>query len=269
MRSEHNLPGYVLEDDIPTGDEFQEDVVNEVAGDIVTDLQGAIRENTFQYKVFALLSDRQWHCRICEGKNVGSSQYAGGGGIQGLQGATNKREGLEIEKERRDCERCGKKTTQDRWTGRTKKAGAATNIPPKLVTKILEAYKRQDAIEDREREPHELVVDHRFPLLRWDEKERPHNPEMSVIEIKKKFQLLKKDQSGNHNLLKSRACEHCVKHKERGTPLNINFWYTGGKDWPVEAVRGPEAEAGCHGCGWYDFQAWREALNKHLADTSE
>ena len=92
---------------------------------------------------------------------------------------------------------------------------------------------------------------------------------MSEQEIKRKFQLLKKDEGGNHNLLKSRACERCIAHKKRGTPLGIKFWYVGGEDWPLEVERGPEAEPGCHGCGWYDFQAWRDALNKHLAEDGD
>ena len=47
--------------------------------------------------------------------------------------------------------------------------------------------------------------------------------------------------------------------------MGISFWYVGGVDWPVSATHGPEAETGCNGCGWYDFQAWREALNLQLA----
>ncbi|NES89595.1 MAG: restriction endonuclease, partial [Okeania sp. SIO2B9] len=38
-----------------------------------------------------------------------------------------------------------------------------------------------------------------------------HNLNMSETEIKQKFQLLKKDSAGNHNLLKSRSCEFCIK----------------------------------------------------------
>ncbi len=55
---------------------------------------------------------------------------------------------------------------------------------------------------------------------------------MSEAEIKQKFQLLKKDGAGNHNLLKSRNCEFCIKTGKRGTPLGIKFWYQGNENWP-------------------------------------
>jgi len=237
------------------------------AGSLFEELQATIREDRSQYKVLKLLSDKQWHCRSCEGKQVASDQYAGGGGIQGLQRGTTKRDGLVIERRRQQCDTCGKSTTWDRWTGETQKANAAANIPPKLVERVLQVYGNRDAIENRRREKHELVIDHRFPMERWGQSEPAHNVSMTEEQIRQKFQLLKKDEGGNHNLLKSRACEHCIADKKRGTPLGIKFWYSGGEEWPVQAERGSDAEQGCLGCGWYDFQAWREALNKHLAGT--
>jgi hypothetical protein len=88
---------------------------------------------------------------------------------------------------------------------------------------------------------------------------------MSEAEIERKFQLLKKDSSGNHNLLKSRACEFCIKNHKRGTPLGIQFYYHGDEKWPsIIQQKGKEAEKGCIGCGWYDFAQWRKALNKRL-----
>jgi len=72
---------------------------------------------------------------------------------------------------------------------------------------------------------------------------------MSEDEINKKFQLLKKDASGNHNLLKSRSCKRCIKTGKRGTPFGIKFWYKGGENWSCADQKGAEA-AGCVGCGW-------------------
>jgi len=246
----------------------QDEVPVEVIGYLPAEPRAVIREDRSQYRVRLLLSDNQWHCRSCEGKTVASDQYAGGGGIQGLQRGNSKRDGLVIERRRHYCETCGKKTTWDRWTGETQTANAAANVPAKLVERILQVYGYRDSIENRRREKHELVIDHRFPMERWGQSEPAHDSAMTDEQIRQKFQLLKKDQAGNHNLLKSRACERCIATKKRGTPLGINFWYVGGEDWPLEAERGPEAEPGCHGCGWYDFQAWREALNKHLAETA-
>ena len=114
-----------------------------------------------------------------------------------------------------------------------------------------------------------LVIDHRFPMERWGKSEAPHLTSMSETEIRKKFQLLKKDASGNHNLLKSRSCERCIKTGKRGTPFGIKFWYQSGEDWPSQHQRGDEAEEGCIGCGWYDFETWRNALNQKLSQVDE
>ncbi|MGB3508513.1 MAG: hypothetical protein WBA93_04595 [Microcoleaceae cyanobacterium] len=51
--------------------------------DLVEKLKATFRKNSTQLKVFHLLSDKKWHYRSCEGKNVASEQYAGGGRIKG------------------------------------------------------------------------------------------------------------------------------------------------------------------------------------------
>ncbi|CBN53912.1 hypothetical protein OSCI_340034 [Kamptonema sp. PCC 6506] len=53
--------------------------------DLASTIKAQLRQDSTQLKVFNLLSDQQWHCRECEGKQIASSQYAGGGGIQELQ----------------------------------------------------------------------------------------------------------------------------------------------------------------------------------------
>ncbi|WP_414549136.1 hypothetical protein [Anabaena sp. CCY 0017] len=93
-----------------------------------------------QLKVFNLLSDQKWHCRGHETKEIGSDQYAGGGGIQGLERGNKQRPGLVIETESRYCEICGKKTKWDRWTGEIKSANSAANIPASLFKRILTVY---------------------------------------------------------------------------------------------------------------------------------
>lgn len=40
-------------------------------------IKAQIKKDSTQYKVFNLLSDQRWHCRDCEGKQIGSGQYAG------------------------------------------------------------------------------------------------------------------------------------------------------------------------------------------------
>ncbi len=238
--------------------------------DLVAEIQTQLQGAKTQLQVFNLLKDQQWHCRECEGKQVASGQYAGGGGIQGLQRGTRKRPGLVIERMPKNCPTCKRKTICDRWTGEIKSANAAANIPIALKKIILEVYSYTDVIEQRKRQSHELIIDHRFPMERWGQNEPPHLVSMSEDEIKKKFQLLKSDSSGNHNLLKSRGCERCIKTGKRGTPLGIRFWYEGGENWPDGVPqKGSEAEQGCVGCGWYDFETWRNALNQKLAESAQ
>ncbi|WP_373530494.1 hypothetical protein [Nostoc sp.] len=69
-----------------------------------------VAEIKAQLKVFNMLSDQKWHCREHEGKAIASGQYAGGGGIQGLERGNKQRAGLVIETESKYCEFCGKKT---------------------------------------------------------------------------------------------------------------------------------------------------------------
>lgn len=234
---------------------------------LAAQIRAQLKKAPTQLKVFELLSDRQWHCREHEGKQVASAQYAGGGGIQGLQRGNRERPGLAIESEDRYCEVCQKKTRHDRWNGKTQATNSPANIPIELQRRILEVNSYTDIIELRERQAHELVIDHRFPMIRWGDSEPPHDPSMSEDEIKKKFQLLKKDRGGNHNLLKSRSCERCIATGKRGTPLGIIFWYKGGENWPEVPEKGKDAEEGCVGCGWYDFETWRNVLNQKIAQS--
>lgn len=231
-------------------------------------IKAQLKQKSSQLKVLNLLSDQQWHCRECEVKQIASAQYAGGGGIQGLRRGTQNRPGLVIETENRYCQTCQATRKGDRWTGEIQSANSAANIPASLVKRILEVSAYTDVIEQRKRAAHELVIDHRFPMERWGQNEPPHLTSMSESEIKTKFQLLKKDASGNHNLLKSRSCERCIKTGKRGEPFGISFWYKGGEDWPSIHQRGAEAEEGCVGCGWYDFETWRNALNQKLAESA-
>jgi hypothetical protein len=56
-----------------------------MSSDLVENLKAKLKEGSSKYKVFELLSDRAWHCRTCKGKKIASAQYAGGGGIPGLE----------------------------------------------------------------------------------------------------------------------------------------------------------------------------------------
>lgn len=225
---------------------------------------------TLQYKVASKLEDKKWHCRNHEFSKIKSGQLAGGGGIQGLERGTRSREGLVLETKNEKCLSCKNISTKwDRWTGRYKKAQTAAGISKKLSLRILKHYKFTDIIENGKRPESELTVDHRFPMIRWGSNEEKNDNNMNVKEIEKKFQLLKKDKSGNHNLLKSRDCEKCFKTGIRGMPFGINFFYEGSKKWKQSIPKkGEESEKGCFGCGWYDFNKWRTALNKKVNSKS-
>lgn len=222
-------------------------------------------KESYKYKTFEVLSDCKWHCRNCDYQGIPSKQLAGGGGIQGLERGTKNRPGLVIKSEYRKCKRCGKTTRFDCWNGKYKNATATSSISNKLMNRILAYYGYIDSIEERKRSSHELVIDHRLPLERRGDIEENNPDNMSDEEIKAKFQLLKKDDSGNHNLLKSRACENCLKTGKRGFPLGIKYYYAGNELWPEDCPQmGEEAKRGCEGCGWYDINEWRASLNEYL-----
>ena len=228
------------------------------------------KKNTLQAKVFKILSDKKWHCRGHEYPHVKSGQLAGGGGIQGLQRGTKGRPGYVIDSKNDYCKKCLKITRWDTWTGEFKKANAPDNLRIPLINRILEHYKFKDVVEERIRPAHELVIDHKFPMIRWGKTEEKQNSKMPEKEIENKFQLLKFDGGGNHNLLKSRACENCRKTSKRGKPFGIAFFYQGKNTWLAGVPKeGPKAEKGCIGCGWYDFHEWRKCLNETLRSFSK
>ena len=86
---------------------------------------------------------------------------------------------------------CGE-ITGDRWSGEFKQSMAASSISNKLMNRIMSYYNYIDAIEQRKRLPHELIVDHRFPMERYGELEDEKPDDMTNEQIQEKFQLLKK-----------------------------------------------------------------------------
>jgi hypothetical protein len=224
------------------------------------------KEGSLQAKIFGVLKDKQWHCRSHEYKRIPSGQLADGGGIQGLQRGTKDRPGVKIESKTDYCEQCRARTRWDRWTGEHQSANAPAGISNALKGKILAHFGHKDVIEQRVRPAHELVIDHRFPMIRWGATEMKLSSQMTGREIERMFQVLKFDGSGNHNLLRSRACEYCFKNGKRGTPFGIKFFHHGDEGWPEQVPPiGAVAEKGCVGCGWYDFAKWRDALNLKLS----
>ena len=85
-------------------------------------------------------------------------------------------------------------------------------------------------------------------------------------EIKTEFQLM----SNQCNLQKREVCRTCYQTNIRGYPFGIKFYYNGNENWSIEVPKtGKNAENGCVGCGWYDLEAWREALNQTILDSAQ
>ena len=221
--------------------------------------------NTKVYKVYLVLKDMQWHCRGCGYGHVKSTQIAGGSGIQGLERGTHHRPGMVIESHDDYCETCDSKTRQDKWAGNFSYAVPSSSMPVSFVLRAVALLKSRDVVEQTERPANQLTVDHKVPMLRWSPEEQAAQnaySSMSDEEVRAKFQLLKASNgSVSHNLLKSRACQHCFRHGQRGTPLGIVYFYEGGPTWEPANKKDPN---GCVGCGWYDFDQWRQSLNLRI-----
>ncbi len=138
-------------------------------------------------------------------------------------------------------------------------------MPRSFVRKVLNVFDSRDVVENTERVANQLTIDHKLPMIRWNEESSASltsYTEMDEDDIKAHFQLLKKSNgSVSHNLLKSRACERCYKTGRRGQPFGIEFYYSGNVKWQPSDKKDP---SGCNGCGWYDFTLWREHLNTLL-----
>ena len=221
------------------------------------------------YKVYSVLKNRQWHCREHEYTHVQTTQIAGGAGIQGLQRGTRSRAGMEIESGNHFCVPCNRQTRQDRWTGHLRTAVPAPSMPESFALRAVNVLGNRDVVDNTDRPPNQLTVDHKLPMLRWNSetgKEQTAYNQMTDTDIKAKFQLLRASNgSVSHNLLKSRTCERCLRSGKRGTPFGIVFFYTGSEQWEPETHDDP---SGCVGCGWYDLDTWRKALNDQLEGKS-
>lgn len=134
-----------------------------------------------------------------------------------------------------------------------------------LRERILNVLGHYDPYEDSVRRG-SLLPDHKFPEIRWDEATKEENPEdMSDEEIRGKFQLL----SNQRNQQKREVCRHCFQTGQRGKPFGVAFFYEGGSTWPDDVPQtGKDAEEGCHGCGWYDMDRWRQELNEFIEENS-
>lgn len=135
------------------------------------------------------------------------------------------------------------------------------SLSPNVTAYILRVLNHVDAYENRKSQC--LLPDHKFPEIRWNQT-TPRAPLKRITEaqVKQKFQLL----TNQRNQQKREVCRDCFQTGHRGHPFGIPFYYQGGANWPSHVpTSGPSAETGCVGCGWYDLQAWRNALTKLIS----
>ena len=98
-----------------------------------------------------------------------------------------------------------------------------------------------------------LEIDHKVPFDRLKETVGDIDiDKLSDVQITEHFQILTRD----HNLLKDRACQSCIKTGVRPPLFGIKYWYDGDGRYI----------GSCRGCGWYDGAEWRRILNERLAN---
>lgn len=132
------------------------------------------------------------------------------------------------------------------------------------ITNVLGGY---DVYEGKVTRKESLLPDHKFPEIRWDvDTIRESLEHLTNNEIRNDFQLM----SNQRNLQKREVCRTCYQTNIRGYPFGIKFYYQGDEKWAIGVPKkGKEAERGCLGCGWYDMQAWRDALNQKIAKSPQ
>lgn len=138
-------------------------------------------------------------------------------------------------------------------------------ISARLRSRILNVLNSENVYELSAANRQGLLPDHKFPEIRWDAETRSENrSDMSEDDIRTKFQIL----DNQRNQQKREVCRHCFQTGERGMLFGINFFYAGSDKWSEHIPQtGSAAEQGCIGCGWYDIQAWRNALNESLSQS--
>jgi hypothetical protein len=162
------------------------------------------------------------------------------------------------------CSKCG--TTKTHLLLLPLKRGGVSGYEtwsPELRDRIIRTLGGYDAYEGKAIPPHSLLPDHKFPEIRWDMATRREGLEhLDEHEIRLDFQLL----TNQRNQQKREVCRKCFQSGQRGYPFGVRFYYKGNSIWPQSIPsRGKAAEKGCCGCGWYDLEAWRDALNKILS----
>jgi hypothetical protein len=205
------------------------------------------------YKVLAALYSGNWECRVCGPVPRVNPQPAAR--LRDL-----KKRGYIIGSRRRNCSTCKQKTMHDilvmlptiesRFDHGNELRKPMSDILKKRIKSVLG---NREVCFNVVRSEVELLIDHKFPSQRWKEPESDNPNNMSLEDIKTKFQLL----SNQTNMWKSRYCDNCIKTGKRGDFMGIKWFYEGTEDWSGE---NSYDEKGCIGCPWYDLELWKTKL---------
>lgn len=150
--------------------------------------------------------------------------------------------------QQRFCKKCGQDTTHYKLVslvqGQDKSRIGITPAQRKRVTSILS---ETDAFTGASVKS-SLEIDHKVPFDRLKEGAGDIDiDKLSNQQIADHFQILTRD----HNLLKDRACQSCIKTGVRPPFFGISFWYKGDQRY----------KGTCEGCGWHDGAEWRRQMN--------
>ena len=149
------------------------------------------------------------------------------------------------------CPHCGQETTHYKLLSLEQGEDKSRNgLTPAHKRRIIANLPNTDAFTGASVKS-SIEIDHKVPFDRLKESTGDVDvDQLSNKEIALHFQILTRD----HNLLKDRACQSCIKFGTRPPFLGIKYWYEGN-----EVYRGS-----CVGCGWHDGAEWRRRLNERL-----
>lgn len=147
------------------------------------------------------------------------------------------------------CEKCGGKHTHYKLLSVEPTADKKSRciITPTQRKRVIMLLGGRDAFTGA-KITSKPEIDHKTPFVRLNQ-----DIDISSLtddEVKEHFQLLTRE----HNLLKDRKCQQCIKKGKRPPFLCSNYWYAGDENYTNT----------CDGCGWYDGVKWHEEHNKEL-----
>lgn len=151
----------------------------------------------------------------------------------------------------RFCSKCGQETTHYKLLSLVQgEDKSRIGITPTQRKRVIRVLSETDAFTGASVKS-SLEIDHKVPFDRLKEDDGDVDIDrLTDDQIAKHFQILTRD----HNLLKDRACQSCIKTCVRPPFLGISYWYAGGEKYTGT----------CVGCGWYDGAEWRRNINSVL-----